>query len=181
MEEEYARALSWGSPVAIGRAQRGKGAITEGVRGIALLRESALTLEGSANALERARTSLLLGRRLLAQGRQAEAEDRLTRARTEALDCGAPWMVERAVRALQGIAGSRGEDVAATLTRTERRVAALASRGASNKAIAERLEVSSRAVEKHLTHVYRKLRVDGRTGLAAMARLLSDGAGPVHP
>ncbi|MFF7613156.1 AAA family ATPase [Streptomyces lavendulae] len=181
MEEEYARALSWGSPVAIGRAQRGKGAITEGARGIALLRESALTLEGSANALERARTSLLLGRRLLAQGRQAEAEDRLTRARTEALDCGAPWMVERAVRALQGIAGSRGEDVAATLTRTERRVAALASRGASNKAIAERLEVSSRAVEKHLTHVYRKLRVDGRTGLAAMARLLSDGAGPVHP
>ncbi|GLX38474.1 hypothetical protein Sros01_45470 [Streptomyces roseochromogenus] len=181
MEEEYARALSWGSPVAIGRAQRGKGAITEGARGIALLRESALTLEGSANALERARTSLLLGRRLLAQGRQAEAEDRLTRARTEALDCGAPWMVERAGRALQGIAGSRGEDVAAALTRTERRVAALASRGASNKAIAERLEVSSRAVEKHLTHVYRKLRVDGRTGLAAMARLLSDGAGPVHP
>ncbi|MFE2149385.1 AAA family ATPase [Streptomyces lavendulae] len=181
MEEEYARALNWGSPVAIGRAQRGKGAITEGARGIALLRESALTLEGSANALERARTSLLLGRRLLAQGRQAEAEERLTRARTEALDCGAPWMVERAGQALHGIAGSRGEDVAATLTRTERRVAALASRGASNKAIAERLEVSSRAVEKHLTHVYRKLRVDGRTGLAAMARLLSDGAGPVHP
>ncbi|MFI6689431.1 AAA family ATPase [Streptomyces sp. NPDC050485] len=181
MDEEYARALSWGSPVAIGRAQRGRGAITEGARGIGLLRESAATLERTVNALERARTSLLLGRRLLAAGREREAEHRLTRAREEGLACGAPWIAERAGRALHGIAGSQGADAVAALTRTERRVAGLAARGASNKAIAERLEVSSRAVEKHLTHAYRKLRIDGRTGLAAMARLLSDETGPVRP
>ncbi|MFG2232644.1 AAA family ATPase [Streptomyces sp. NPDC048723] len=181
MDEEYARALSWGSPVAIGRAQRGKGAITEGARGLELLRESAATLERTVNTLERARTSLLLGRRLLAAGRETEAEYRLTRAREEGLACGAPWIAERAGRALHGIAGFQGADAVAALTRTERRVAGLAARGASNKAIAERLEVSSRAVEKHLTHAYRKLRIDGRTGLAAMARLLSDETGPVAP
>ncbi|MFD8980541.1 AAA family ATPase [Streptomyces sp. NPDC059564] len=181
MDEEYARALNWGGPVAIGRAQRGKGALTEGARGIGLLRESALTLEGTGNALERARTSLLLGRRLLAAGRETEAEHRLTRAREEGLACGAPWIAERAGRALHRIAGARGEDVVGALTRTERRVAGLAARGSSNKAIAERLEVSSRAVEKHLTHAYRKLRIDGRSGLAAMARLLSDETGHASP
>ncbi|MCX5195599.1 LuxR family transcriptional regulator [Streptomyces sp. NBC_00249] len=181
MDEEYARALSWGSPVPVGRAQRGKGALTEGAGGIRLLRESADTLEGTANALERARTALLLGRRLLARGEATEAERRLTRAREEGLACGAPWLAERAGLALHGIAGSPRADVVAALTRTERRVAGLAARGASNKAIAERLEVSSRAVEKHLTHAYRKLRIDGRTGLAAMSRLLSDDTGPVRP
>lgn len=181
MDEEYARAMSWGSPVAIGRAQRGRGAITEGERGLGLLRESAATLERTANALERARTSLLLGRRLLAAGREAEAEHRLTRAREEGLACGAPWIAERAGRALHTIAGSQGADAVAALTRTERRVAGLAAHGASNKAIAERLEVSSRAVEKHLTHAYRKLRIDGRAELAPMARLLSDADHRARP
>ncbi|MCY0960401.1 LuxR family transcriptional regulator [Streptomyces sp. H27-H5] len=177
MDEEYARALSWGSPVAIGRALRGKGAITEGERGIWLLRESAATLEPTVNALERARTSLLLGRRLLAAGRETEAEHRLTRARDESLACGAPWIAERAGRALHTIAGSQGAAAVAALTGTERRVAGLAAQGASNKAIAERLEVSSRAIEKHLTHTYRKLRIGGRAELAPMAQLLSDGDG----
>ncbi|MFF4578893.1 AAA family ATPase [Streptomyces sp. NPDC001389] len=174
MDEEYARAVSWGSPVAIGRAQRGRGAITGGERGLVLLRESAATLERTAHVLEQARTSLLLGRRLLAAGREAEAEHRLTRAREQGLACGAPWIADRAGRALHTIAGSRGADAVAALTRTERRVAALAAGGTSNRAIAERLEVSARAVEKHLTQAYRKLRIDGRAELAPMARLLSE-------
>ncbi|GAA0289534.1 hypothetical protein GCM10010302_29900 [Streptomyces polychromogenes] len=174
MDEEYARALSWGSPVAVGRALRGRGAITRGEPGIALLRESAATLDRSAHVLEQARTSLLLGRRLLAAGRAAEAEHRLTRAREQGLTCGAPWIADRAGRALYTIAGSRGADAVAALTRTERRVAALAAAGTSNRAIAERLEVSARAVEKHLTQAYRKLRIDGRAELAPMERLLSE-------
>lgn len=174
MDEEYARALSWGSPVAIGRALRGRGAITRGEPGLVLLRESAAALERTAHLLEQARTSLLLGRRLLAAGREAEAEHRLTRAREQGLVCGAPWIADRAGRALYTIAGSRGADAVAALTRTERRVAALAAAGTSNRAIAERLEVSARAVEKHLTQAYRKLRIDGRTELAPMAKLLSE-------
>ncbi|MDJ0460169.1 LuxR family transcriptional regulator [Streptomyces sp. H27-C3] len=177
MDEEYERAVSWGSPVAIGRAQRGKGAITEGERGIGLLRESAVTLEQAVNALERSRTSLLLGRRLLAAGRESEAEHRLIQAREESLACGAPWIAERAGRALHAMGGSQGAAAVAALTPTERRVAGLAAHGASNKAIAERLGVSSRAVEKHLTQAYRKLRIDGRAQFAPMTYLFPVGDG----
>ncbi|MFH7597390.1 AAA family ATPase [Streptomyces racemochromogenes] len=173
MDEEYERAMAWGSPVAIGRAQRGRGAITGGEHGLALLRESAATLERTAHVLEQARTALLLGRRLLTAGREAEAEQRLTRARELGLTCGAPWIADRAGRALHTIAGSQGADAVAALTRTERRVAGLAAHGTSNRAIAERLEVSARAVEKHLTRAYRKLRIDGRAELVPLARLLS--------
>ncbi|MEU5185613.1 LuxR family transcriptional regulator [Streptomyces klenkii] len=172
-DEEYERAVAWGTPVVIGRARRVKGAITEGERGIELLRESAALLQGSVNAMEAARTELLLGRRLLAAGRGAEAEERLGRARDRALACGVPWIAEVASRELAGPAGSGQQPVAVSaLTRAERRVAGLAAHGVPNKNIAERLEVSSRAVEKHLTSAYRKLKVAGRAELAAFSPLL---------
>ncbi|MFD0381459.1 helix-turn-helix transcriptional regulator [Streptomyces stramineus] len=143
-----------------------------GERGIELLRESADTLERSVNTMETARTDLLLGRRLLAAGRFAEGEVRLRRARDRALSCGVPWIAEQACRELADPAGSRNPVAVAALTRAERRVAGLAAHGTPNKEIAERLEVSSRAVEKHLTSAYRKLHVAGRSELAVLAPLL---------
>ncbi|GAA0444469.1 LuxR C-terminal-related transcriptional regulator [Streptomyces stramineus] len=171
-DEEYERSVAWGTPTAIGRAQRVRGAITAGERGIELLRESADTLERSVNTMETARTDLLLGRRLLAAGRFAEGEVRLRRARDRALSCGVPWIAEQACRELADPAGSRNPVAVAALTRAERRVAGLAAHGTPNKEIAERLEVSSRAVEKHLTSAYRKLHVAGRSELAVLAPLL---------
>ncbi|MGK5732479.1 ATP-binding protein [Streptomyces sp. URMC 124] len=175
-DEEYERAVAWGTPVAMGRAQRVRGAATAGERGIELLRESAALLGGSVNAMEAARTELLLGRRLLAAGRNAEGEVRLRRAREQAVTCGVQWIAERASRELADPAGSRTPAVVAALTRSERRVAGLAAHGLPNKDIAERLEVSSRAVEKHLTSAYRKLRVAGRSELAVFSLLLPDPA-----
>ncbi|MGK5546434.1 ATP-binding protein [Streptomyces sp. URMC 127] len=171
-DEEYERAVAWGAPVTIGRALRVRGAITEGERGVELLREAAGLLERSVNAMEAARTELLLGRRLQAAGRAAEAEERLRRARDRALACGVPWIADRACRELADPAGSRQPVAVAALTRAERRVAGLAAHGVPNKHIAERLEVSSRAVEKHLTSAYRKLQVAGRSELAAFSPLL---------
>ena len=48
----------------------------------------------------------------------------------------------------------------------ERRIAELAAAGASNREIAQRLYLSPKTIEMHLSHAYRKLGVDGRRGLA---------------
>ena len=55
----------------------------------------------------------------------------------------------------------------ATLTAAERRVARLAATGLTNRAIADRLVVTVKAVEWHLSHVYRKLGIQSRGALAA--------------
>ena len=57
------------------------------------------------------------------------------------------------------------------LTPSERRVAALAVAGRSNREIAQALFITVATVETHLRRVDRKLAVDGRAGLAdAMSR-----------
>ncbi|MEX0875610.1 MAG: LuxR C-terminal-related transcriptional regulator [Actinomycetota bacterium] len=55
----------------------------------------------------------------------------------------------------------------ASLTPVERDVVRLVAEGHSNPEIGERLFMSVNTVKKHLTHVYTKLDVDGRAGLAA--------------
>lgn len=52
------------------------------------------------------------------------------------------------------------------LSDAERRVAALAARGDTNREIARRLYITVSTVEQHLTRVYRKLNVAGREDLA---------------
>jgi DNA-binding CsgD family transcriptional regulator len=56
------------------------------------------------------------------------------------------------------------------LTAAERRVAALAAEGQTNREVAAALFLSERTVESHLTHVYAKLGVRSRTELARMLR-----------
>ncbi|MFD0655216.1 helix-turn-helix transcriptional regulator [Streptomyces malaysiensis subsp. malaysiensis] len=52
-----------------------------------------------------------------------------------------------------------------SLTDAERRVAALAAAGQTNREIAEQLFVTASTVEQHLTSVFRKLGVKGRKQL----------------
>jgi DNA-binding NarL/FixJ family response regulator len=54
----------------------------------------------------------------------------------------------------------------ASLTAAEQRVSRLAATGLTNREIAERLVVSVKAVEWHLSHVYRKLGIASRGELA---------------
>jgi pimeloyl-ACP methyl ester carboxylesterase/DNA-binding CsgD family transcriptional regulator len=65
-------------------------------------------------------------------------------------------------------------DPTAMLTARERDVLTLAAEGHDNDAIAARLHLSVRTVERHLQNVYTKLGVHGRSArAAAVARLLS--------
>lgn len=53
------------------------------------------------------------------------------------------------------------------LTRREWEVARLVARGRSNRQIAEQLVVSERTVDTHVSHILRKLGLNGRAQIAA--------------
>ncbi len=70
----------------------------------------------------------------------------------------------------------RGDDPISSLTPREREVLELMAEGRSNQAIAERLVVTDRAVEKHVTNIFGKLKLtatpeDHRRVLAVLAFL----------
>ena len=58
---------------------------------------------------------------------------------------------------------SRRNDPLAALTPREREVLALMAEGLSNLAIAERIVVTERSVEKHVTNIFQKLRLPPAT------------------
>ncbi|HEY2058044.1 MAG TPA: AAA family ATPase [Amycolatopsis sp.] len=153
IEQEHARTVEWGTPQGQGRALRVWGTITEGAAGIELLRRSAAVLNDSVNRLEQTKTGRLLAQRL----GQSDAESRRRREQ----DHDTPWLVPAAGGTSPSPA-PRGE-----LTGSERRIAEYAAQGLTNQLIAEEVDVTPRTVEKHLTSVYRKLGVPGRSALAA--------------
>ncbi|MGZ4357711.1 MAG: response regulator [Gaiellaceae bacterium] len=61
------------------------------------------------------------------------------------------------------IAGGRIQPAASPLSERERRVLELAARGASNKVIANELQLSVRTVHAHMRHIFGKLGVGSRT------------------
>jgi DNA-binding NarL/FixJ family response regulator len=60
-----------------------------------------------------------------------------------------------------------------TLSQREKEILRLATRGLSNKDIAEQLFLSVRTVQGHLTHIFNKLQVGSRT--EAVVRGLKEG------
>jgi RNA polymerase sigma factor (sigma-70 family) len=59
------------------------------------------------------------------------------------------------------------------LSEREREVLDLVTAGMSNEQIAERLFLSARTVERHLSNVYAKLRLSGKSARAAAAARFS--------
>ncbi|MFF7903148.1 ATP-binding protein [Streptomyces sp. NPDC007920] len=161
--EEYARAKEWGAPVAVGRALRLRARTDGAGERVDLLREAVGTLRDSANQLELFMAVRDLGR-LLGDG--AEARESLREAGELAESCGVPWLPGP----VTGEGRPSAPAVRTALTRTESRVASLVVNGLTNQEIAAELQVSARAVEKHLTNSYRKLGITGRRELAAVVQ-----------
>jgi DNA-binding CsgD family transcriptional regulator len=88
------------------------------------------------------------------RGARRPAATAMTRAVTLARECGL------------SDSPSLGTLLPPSLTAREEEVARLASRGLSNVQIADRLVVSVRTVEAHLSHIYGKLGITGRAELS---------------
>jgi DNA-binding NarL/FixJ family response regulator len=115
---------------------------------------------------ERARTLLVAGTIYRRIKRKAEARDALERARDAFERLGATLWVEK-VRA--ELARTGAQRSGSGLTSTERRVAELAARGATNREISGELFMSVKTVEANLSRVYAKLGIRSRTQLASHA------------
>ncbi|WP_229698843.1 helix-turn-helix transcriptional regulator [Wenjunlia tyrosinilytica] len=170
IEQELDLARRCQIPRALGVALLAAGTATDGARGLAQLAEAASLLEGTPADLELARALYHYGSALLRRDDKRGARTALRRGLGIAVRRGGCALATRLNRRLHdagGRLGSRGAD-SRTLTTSEERVAALAVQGCSNKQIAERLFVSLRTVETHLTGVYRKLHISGRSELGAV-------------
>ena len=109
------------------------------------------------------------------RNRRTEARELLREALDAAHRVGAARLAEQAETELRAT-GARPRRVVLTgvesLTSSERRIADLASRGLTNREIAQTLFITTRTVEGHLTSIFRKLQLDSRNDLQA---LLADG------
>ena len=146
------------------------GLIEGGDAGIALIREAVAVLEPSPARLEHAYALADLGAALRRANHRAEARDHLRQALELAQRSGATLLAEQAHEELIAT-GARPRRIvqtgAAALTPSERRIAAMAAEGLSNREIAQALFVTLRTVEMHLSNAFRKLDISSRTQLAA--------------
>jgi DNA-binding NarL/FixJ family response regulator len=138
---------------------------------IPLLERAVTALSGSPARLEHTRALVDLGAALRRANRRADAREPLLHALEQA-DRGGMHRLARRARDELGAAGVRPRRSARSgpeaLTPAEHRVATLAAEGYSNRAIAERLYITKRTVETHLTHSFQKLDVATRAELPAI-------------
>jgi DNA-binding CsgD family transcriptional regulator len=110
--------------------------------------------------------ALLTYRRFLRRHRQpARARDPLSRALLESEACGGGRFAGQARAELKATGAPRSRHRSTQLSTQERNVAALAGEGATNEEIANRLFISVRTVEHHLTSAYTKLGISSRNEL----------------
>ena len=168
MEEELELARTFGAPRALGVAARAAGVVVGGERGELLLREAVDAFERAGAKLEGARAVADLGAMLRRRNRRSEARELLRNALDVAHRAGGR-LARRAGRDRAEATGARPRRIVLSgldsLTASERRIADLASQGLTNREIAQTLFITARTVEGHLTSIFRKLRVESRSGL----------------
>ncbi len=165
-----ARALAdrWGTPGPLGQVMRAQAMLGGDGDRTELLREAVTLLERSPARFELARALVDLGGALRRSGHRSDSRDPLRRGYDLARWCGAEGLAEHARQELaaSGVRVRRHQLTGAeSLTPSERRIADMAADGASNAEIAQALFVTVKTVEMHLTHIYRKLDISGRSEL----------------
>lgn len=117
-----------------------------------------------------------------------EADPSLYRPMLEAVGRGEMWFSRRAIAlfldevGLVRLHGSRGEGNPSALSERELQVARMAMTGASNKDIADSLDITVRTVKAHLSKIFAKLGITQRSELLTLeATLLCPAASAVRP
>jgi DNA-binding NarL/FixJ family response regulator len=159
-----------GTPGPRGAALRAAARAAPETERLSLLGRAVDLLANSPAKLEYARALLDLGAALRRANRRADAREPLRRALDMAHRGGMRLLAGRAADELRA-AGARPRRDALSgpdaLTGAEHRVATLAAAGYNNREIAERLYVTQRTVETHLTHAFQKLSIANRNELTA--------------
>jgi DNA-binding CsgD family transcriptional regulator len=68
-----------------------------------------------------------------------------------------------------------------TLTKAERKLSVLVARGLTNRQVGEHLFISRHTVDAHLRHIFRKLGISSRVGLAHLVALQARTPEPSSP
>ena len=178
--EQLELAERTGLPETRGAALRALAQTAEPAAAVGLLEQAVDLLDASPARLEHTRALVDLGLVLRRTNRRAAARDPLRRGLDLAERGGMLRLAHRARSELRAC-GARPRRSAVTglesLTPSERQVADLAMAGHGNREIAQRLYVTRRTVETHLTHVFAKLGISGRSELVD---LLAHAAPTVH-
>lgn len=156
-----------------GRAMRVLAGCSELSQRQGLLVDAVGLLETAGDRFEHARTLAELSEVYQELGEFERARETSRRAAQETKACRAPaaTFVRRRGRSADDLLlqpePAFETDQTPELSRAERKVAMLAALGHTNRAIGRRLYITVSTVEQHLTRVYRKLGVNGRTDLPA--------------
>ena len=171
IEEELEISRRFGAPEPLGEALRIRALLSPRGEMVELAGEAVDVLGGSELRVAHARALIDLGAALRRGGHRRDAREPLREGLDLANRCGSVVETDRAMDELRATgARPRRPDVSGvdSLSAQERRVAAMATQGLSNREIAEALFLTRRTVEMHLTGVYRKLDVSGRQELPAV-------------
>ncbi|WP_157171934.1 helix-turn-helix transcriptional regulator [Nocardia higoensis] len=161
-EDELAAARRWGSPGAVGRALHALGMARQDSRSIATLERAVELLDLAGLRYELMGALCDLGQLYAVWGDAGRSRSVVETATELAVAAGSGPVLQQANSVL-GTLDDRNR--AAQLTKQELKIADLASRGYSNKSIAETMFLTVRTVEFHLSNVYRKLGIAGRRQL----------------
>lgn len=161
-----------GSAYAVAQALRTAATTNHDGQALALLREARTTLTGTTAERLAAQIDADLAVLLTLQGDPAATAEAVGLLRLAEEYAGREdlFPLQDRVRRLLTRLGEQPRrirsETLASLTATEQKAARMAAQGLTNREIAGQLAVTVKAVEWHLSHVYRKLGIRSRTGLA---------------